>query len=98
MSKETTKITSAKNELNKDILSVFQEIRQIINTDIGLIFEDNIKGTLENEYGSQKSDIERNIEYREIKIGENKDSTIVRKNKSTPIHLNGKMERNSLLN
>ena len=96
MSKETTKITSAKNELNKDILSVFQEIRQIINTDIGLIFEDNIKWTLENEYGSKKSDVERNIEYREIKIGENKDSK--RKNKSTSIHLNGKMERNSLLN
>jgi hypothetical protein len=90
MSKETTEITSAKNELNKDNFSVSQEIRQVIDTDIGLIFEDNIKGTLENEYGFQKSYLERNVEFREIKVGENKDSIIVGKNKSTKIHLNGK--------
>ena len=94
MSEENINIISTINESNnndnKDNLSLSQEIRKIINSEIGFIFEDNIKGILENKYNFQKSDIERNIIYREVKIGKNNDTIIIGKNKRKIIKLKGK--------
>ena len=94
MSEENANIISTINESNnndsKDNLLLSQEIRKIINSEIGFIFEDNIKGILENEYNFKKSDIERNIIFREVKIGKNNDSIIIGKNKSKIIKLKGK--------
>ena len=70
---EDTKNTEghqSNNTINVNKSSILSDVKQIIKSDIGIIFEENIRGTLKYEYALDESAFPRNDIYRTIKIGE----------------------------
>lgn len=67
---KNTEGNKSSNVINLDKSSIHSEVRQIMNTDLGIIFEENIRGTLKYEYGLDESLFPRNVIYRKVIIGE----------------------------
>ena len=67
---EGTKDTEEnKNNIYYDKNSIISDVKSIIKSELGIKFEENIRGTLKYEYLLEESDFPRNVFYRIVKIG-----------------------------
>ena len=86
---ENTSTTDRHNNIsNSEISSIISVVKQILNSEKGLIFEENIRGNLKYEYELDESAFPRKVIYRIVKIGETVE--IVMNCKNSNIQINNK--------
>ena len=85
---EYTKDTGENNNTYIDKKSIISDVKSMIKSDLGLIFEENIRGTLKYEYLLDESDFPRSVIYKRIKIGQ--DSFTIFSPVKKLIKINGK--------